>query len=178
VLRALLWPQVLNRIALQRLDLLAELACDSAAAAPSGQRLALAQSLLRCAEALKVQGGQHGPALACGAASAGSPLFARVRRLLGPDGEEAPRERRGVRWGLAAGMLAVLVALPAVVVSHTDGRELLERFDLGGLAVSTGGTRMVSRYPGGSFSVTLDGKVGLNDAEDDVQTLTGTLTVR
>lgn len=178
LLRALLWPQVLNRVALQRLDLLAELACDTAAAAPSGQRLALAQSLLRCAEALKIQGVRHGPALACGAASAGSPLFARVRRLLKSEGDDAPRERRGVRWGLVAGMLAALVALPAVVVSHTDGRELLERFDLGGLAISTGGTRMVSRYPGGSFSVRLDGKVGFNDAEDEVQTLTGTLTVR
>lgn len=180
VLRALLWPQALNRVALQRLDLLAELACDAAAAAPSGQRLALAQSLLRCAEALKVQGVSHGPALACGAASAGSPLFARVRRLLKAD-DDVPRERRGVRWGLVAVMLAALVALPAVVVSHTDARELLDHFDLGGLAdgfPSGGGTRMVSRYPGGSFSVKLNGRVAFNDAEDDVRSLTGTLVVR
>jgi beta-lactamase regulating signal transducer with metallopeptidase domain len=180
LVKALLWPQALNRVALQRLDLLAELACDAAAAAPSGQRLALAQSLLRCAEALKT--GRHGPALACGAASAGSPLFARVRRLLRPEGEDTPRERRGLRWGLVAAMLAALVALPAVVVSHTDGRDLLERFDLGhlgnSLSISTRGTRIYSRYPGGNFAVTLDGKVVFNDAEDDVQTLTGTLTVR
>ncbi len=179
LVKALLWPQLLNRVALQRLDLLA---CDAAAAAPSGQRLALAQSLLRCAEALKAGGGHHGPALACGAASAGSPLLARVRRLLKPEGEDAPRERRGLRWGLMAAMLAALVALPAVVVSHTDGRSLLERFDLGGLtdgmSFSVRGTRIYSRYPGGSFAVTLDGKVAFNDAEDDVQTLTGTLTVR
>lgn len=182
VMKALLWPQALNRIALQRLDLLAELACDAEAAEPSGQRLALAQSLLRCAEALKAHGGSHGPALACGAASAGSPLFARVRRLLRPEGEDGPRERRGLRWGLAGVMLVALVALPAVVVSHTDGRNLLERLDLGGLtdnlSISVGGTRMYSRYPGGSFAVRLDGKVGFNDAEDEVQTLTGTLTVR
>ncbi|MBW8847522.1 MAG: M48 family metalloprotease [Burkholderiales bacterium] len=184
VLRALLWPQALNRVALQRLDLLAELACDAAAAAPAGQRLALAQSLLRCAEALR--GAGHGPALACGAASAGSPLFARVRRLLKPDGD-APRERRGLRWGLLAAMLAGLVALPAVVISHTDARELLERFDLGGLADGIsersfigfpGVTRMVSRYPGGSFAVRLDGKVTFTEAEDDVQTLAGKLVVR
>lgn len=179
--KALLWPQALNRIALQRLDLLAELACDAAAAAPSGQRLALAQSLLRCAEALKAQGGSHGPALACGAASAGSPLFARVRRLLKSD-DDAPRERRGVRWGLVAVILAALVAMPAVVVSHTDGRSLLDQFDLGGLgdsmSFSTRGTRIYSRYPGGSFAVTLDGKATFNDAEDEVQTLTGTLTVK
>lgn len=181
VLKALLWPQALNRVAVRRLDLLAELACDAAAAAPSGQRLALAQSLLRCAEALKAQGGSHGPALACGAASAGSPLFARVRRLLKSD-EDAPRERRGVRWGLVAIILAALVAMPAVVISHTDGRNLLDRFDLGGLTdsltISTRGTRIYSRYPGGSFAVTLDGKVGFNDTEDEVQTLTGTLTVK
>lgn len=183
VMKALLWPQALNRVALRRLDLLAELACDAAAAAPVGQRLALAQSLLRCAEALKAQGGRHGPALACGAASAGSPLFARVRRLLRSDDEAAPRERRGLRWGLLAGMLAVLVALPAVVVSHTDASELLDRFGLDRLSGLTGpgfmrGTRIISRYPGGSFSVMLDGKVGFNEAEDDVQTLTGHLIVR
>jgi len=182
LLKSLLWPQALNRIALRRLDLLAELACDAAASAPSGQRLALAQTLLRCAEALKVQGARQGPALACGAASTGSPLLARVRRLLRPEGEEAPRERRGLRWGLAGAMVAALVAVPAVVVSHTDGRGLLERLDLGGigdsLSISRGNTRIYSRYPGGSFAVTLDGKVGFNDAEDEVQTLTGTLTVK
>ncbi|HEY8876166.1 MAG TPA: M56 family metallopeptidase [Roseateles sp.] len=182
VIKALLWPQALNRVALRRLDLLAELACDAAAAAPSGQRLALAQSLLRCAEALKAHGGHHGPALACGAASAGSPLFARVRRLLRPEGEDGPRERRGVRWGLVAVILAALVAMPAVVISHTDGRNLLERFDLGslgdGMSFSVRGTRIYSRYPGGSFAVTLDGKATFNDVEDEVQTLTGTLTVK
>jgi len=180
VMKALLWPQALNRLAVQRLDLLAELACDAAAAAPSGQRLALAQSLLRCAEALKAHGGGHGPALACGAASAGSPLFARVRRLLKSDGD-VPRERRSVRWGLVAVILAGLVALPAVVVSHTDARGLLERVGLDGIADRDflgGGTRIISRYPGGSFSVKLSGQVVFNDAEDDVQTLTGTLTVR
>jgi beta-lactamase regulating signal transducer with metallopeptidase domain len=182
VMKALLWPQLLNRVALRRLDLLAELACDAAATAPSGQRLALAQSLLRCAEALKAPGGRHGPALACGAASAGSPLMARVRRLLGAEGEQAPRERRGLRWALAGAMVVALVALPAVVVSHTDGRSLLDRFDLGGLgdsiSMSVRGTRIYSRYPGGSFAVTLDGKATFNDAEDEVQTLTGTLTVK
>lgn len=184
VMQALLWPQLLNRVALRRLDLLAELACDAAAAAPAGQRLALAQSLLRCAEALKT--GRHGPALACGAASAGSPLLARVRRLLGSDAD-APRERRGVRWGLVALLLAALVAMPAVVVSHTDGRGLLERLDLGGvvdaldlhgLVPGGGSQRVVSRYPGGSFSATLAGQATFNDAEDDVQTLVGTLKVR
>ncbi|MGM9485378.1 M56 family metallopeptidase [Roseateles sp. NT4] len=181
VIKALLWPQALNRIALRRLDLLAELACDAAAAAPSGQRLALAQSLLRCAEALKAQGVRHGPALACGAASAGSPLFARVRRLLKSD-DEAPRERRGVRWGLVGVILVALVAMPAVVVSHTDGRGLLDRLDFGGLgdgmAFSVRGTRIYSRYPGGSFAVVLDGKATFTDADDEVQTLTGTLTVK
>ena len=178
VLKALLWPQALNRIALQRLDLLAELACDAAAAAPQGQRLALAQSLLRCAEALKAQGGGHGPALACGAASAGSPLLTRVRRLLKGDAD-APRERRSVRWGLVALVLAGLVALPAVVVSNTDASGLLERAGLDGFNLSSpGGMRIFSRYPGGSFSVKLSGQVVFNEAEDDVQTLTGKLLVR
>ncbi|MGJ3279927.1 hypothetical protein, partial [Mycobacterium tuberculosis] len=79
-------------------------------------------------------------------------------------------------------ILLGLLALPAVVVSHTDGRRLMDRFDLGGLGDSldfmTHGTRIYSRYPGGSLRVTLDGQVGFNDAEDDVQTLTGTLKVQ
>ena len=190
VLKALLWPQALNRIALQRLDLLAELACDAAAAAPAGQRLALAQSLLRCAEALKLQSSRRAPALACGAAREGSSLLDRVRRLLRPEAEggaEGRRERRVVRWGVIAVMLAALVALPAVVVSHTDGRGLLERFELDGVAealhvndltLSTRGKRIYSRYPGGSFSVTLDGQAEFSEAEDEVQALTGTLVVR
>ncbi|MFG6486495.1 M56 family metallopeptidase [Roseateles sp. BYS78W] len=178
VMNALLWPQLLNRVALRRLDLLAELACDAAAAAPSGQRLALAQSLLRCAEALKAGGMGHGPALACGAASEGSPLSTRVRRLLKGD-ENAPRERRGVRWGLVAVILVAMAAMPAVVISHTDAGALLERLGVGDLSISTGGgSHIVSRYPGGSFTVHLDGQVTFNDAEDDVQTLAGTLTVR
>lgn len=182
LMKAMLWPQALNLVALQRLDLLAELACDAAAAEPVGQRLALAQSLLRCAEALKAHGGRHGPALACGAAPAGSPLFARVRRLLKPEGD-APRERRAVRWGLVAVMLGALVALPAVVVSHTDASELLERFNLDGSAGTSflrgnGVSRIYSRYPGGSFSVVLDGQITFNDAETDVKTLTGNLLVR
>lgn len=182
VVQALLWPQLLNRLAVRRLDLLAELACDAAATAPAGQRLALAQSLLRCAEALKAPGAHHGPALACGAASAGSPLLTRVRQLLQPEGESGPRERRGLRWGLIGALLLALLALPAVVVSHTDGRPLLERLGAGdladGLPFSVRGTRIYSRYPGGSFMVTLDGKLTVNDAEDDVQTLVGTLKVK
>ena len=177
-LQALLWPQLLNRVATRRLDLLAELACDAAAAAPSGQRLALAQSLLRCAEVLKAGGMGHGPALACGAASPGSPLFARVRQLLKSDGD-APRERRGVRWGLVAVVLVGLAAMPAVVISHTHAGELLERFGVADLSLSTGGgSHIFSRYPGGSFNVHLDGQVTFNDAENDVQALTGTLVVR
>lgn len=176
VVKALLWPQPLNRVALRRLDLLAELACDAAAAAPAGQRLALAQSLLRCAEALKA--GRPGPVLACGAAGQGSPLLARVRRLLRPEAE-APRERRALRWGLLVGMLATLVALPAVVVSHTDPQGLLER--LGGFGhrmTWDSATRADGRQPGGSFHVDLRGQATFNDAEDDVQTLDGRLTVR
>lgn len=180
--QALLWPQALNRVAVRRLDLLAELACDAAAAAPSGQRLALAQSLLRCAEALKADGHHHGPALACGAASSGSPLLARVRQLLRPDGEAAPAERRGVRWGLLGLMLLALLALPAVVVSHTDGRQWLQRLDLPDLSdnlpFSTHRTRIYSRYAGGSFRVTLEGQIAFNDAEDEVQSLSGTLRVK
>jgi len=184
VVKALLWPQALNRIALQRLDLLAELACDAAAAQPSGQRLALAQSLLRCAEALRTE--PAGPTLACGAAGQGSPLLARVRNLLKPEAE-APRERRVLRWGLLAGMLGLLVALPAVVVSHTSAGALLDRFDLGEWAdagfmrhfTSNGSTtRMISRYPGGSFTVELDGKVAFDDTEEEVQTLSGRMIVR
>ncbi|MFG6469238.1 M56 family metallopeptidase [Roseateles sp. BYS87W] len=185
--QALLWPQLLNRIALRRLDLLAELACDAAASTPAGQRLALAQSLLRCAEAMKTAGHRPGPALACGAVGGGSALVARVRQLLKPEGTPVPPERRALRWGGVAVMVAALLALPAVVVSHTQGRSLLERAGLDGVAdalqlhelLTTGGHRRIySRYPGGNFAVTVSGELSFNDAEDDVETLTGRIVVR
>lgn len=73
------------------------------------------------------------------------------------------RRVSAVRWGLAAAILAGLVALPAVVVSHTDADGLLDRVGLDGVNFSgPGGTRIVSRYPGGSFSVKLSGKVDFN----------------
>lgn len=187
LLQAMLWPQALNRVALRRLDLLAELACDAAAAAPQGRRLALAQSLLRCAEALQAQGRRAAPALACGAAGERSPLLARVRRLVAGEDDAPTRERPGLRWLLLGGMLGVLIALPAVVVSHTQGRSLAERLNLDGVAdaldfnglhISGGTQRIISRYPGGSFSVKLQGQVGFSEAEDEIQTLQGELRVR
>lgn len=182
LLNALLWPQRLNRVAQRRLDLLAELACDAAAAAPAGQRLALAQGLLRCAEALGARPG--GPALACGAATEGSSLRARVRRLLEPAPADVPREPRRLRWGLLAGLLAVLVALPAVVVSHTDAGSLLDQLDPAGDVEARGWLSFGSRRhifqsdSGGSFSVRLSGTVAFTEDEGEVQTLDGRLTVR
>lgn len=183
LLTALLWPQRLHQLALARLDLLAELACDASAAGAEDRRLALAQSLLRCAE-LRL-GGRALPALACGAAASGSSLQARVRRLLQRDAD-TPHEPRALRWGLLAALAAALLALPAVVVSHTDARALLTRLHLGELADawpphwmgSFSGTRLLNRYPGGSLAVEIRGTASFNEAEDDLQTLDGRLMVR
>ena len=184
LVNALLWPQPLNRLALTRLELLAELACDARAAAREPGRLALAQALLRCAE-LKL-GGRALPALACGAATSGPSLQARVRQLLGRDAAPA-RERPALRWGLLATLAAALLALPAVVVSHTDARALLDRLHLGALADawppgwvvgSVNRTQIRSMDGDTSFSARLEGQASFNDAEDDLQSLDGRLNVR
>ncbi|MFN3305176.1 MAG: hypothetical protein ACK44A_15875, partial [Roseateles sp.] len=80
------------------------------------------------------------------------------------DGPAHPLDQGGVVEGrLLGGNLTVLC--------HLMGTPWLPDF-------TGGGTRMLSRYPGGSFAVKLDGQVVFNYAEDEVQSLTGTLTVR
>lgn len=119
----LLWLQPLNRWVLRRLDLLAELACDEAAAPAPAARTALAESLLRCAEDAL----QPLPPLACTAAGPLSPLALRVRQLLA--GPSAPPPGTGrVRLGalLAVATLG-LMALPVVAVREADALGLWER---------------------------------------------------
>ncbi len=185
LLTALLWPQLLNRIALRRLDLLAELACDAAAAPAPAERQALAASLLRCAQALR--GTARAPALACTIEGGGSALAQRVRSLLAGPGDEAASPTRRARraavlGGLFGAALTALVAVPVIAVRDADAQGFLAQLWpaawVGDLFEHGPGTRIHSSWPGGELTLRVDGKISFNAAEDDVQSLVGTLSLR
>ena len=105
------WLQPLNRLALRRLDELAEQACDAAAVRATGRAEPLAESLLRCAERLRWQAPSS---LSAAMAARGSPLVARLRLLLEPSTMSTLfSPSRPVRLAVLATLLAVAVALPA-----------------------------------------------------------------
>jgi hypothetical protein len=175
-LRAVLWLQPLNAVALKRLDLLAELACDAAAAQAPGRREALAESLLHCAQRLAAPRTRL-PALACSIGSSGSPLVQRVRHLLAPDASELP-VHRAARWLALAVGVAALVALPTIAVRHADAGALLDRLEMPGWFNLGGkGLRMTGSGPGSRFSAQVDGSVSFNDTETDVQSLQGRMRI-
>jgi beta-lactamase regulating signal transducer with metallopeptidase domain len=170
----LFWMQPLNRWALRRLDLLAELACDAAATPAPAARTALAESLLRCAEALSAPS----PALACAVGGPGSALALRVRQLLA--GPSAPPPGSGrVRLGLLLAVLTLAVmALPVVVVSQADAHALVSRLAHSPLGQWIGhgdGVLMVFGDDGKHRRIRLDGQARFNADETELVSLTGRL---
>lgn len=111
--RALLWPLPLAALAQRRLEALAELECDAAAARALGDGRPLAECLAQCLE-------QHldrrFPAFAVAMAAPRSPLLQRAEQLL----EGVPMSpftiSRGLRLAVLAGVVAAALALPAFVV--------------------------------------------------------------
>ncbi|HEY4079848.1 MAG TPA: M56 family metallopeptidase [Burkholderiaceae bacterium] len=177
----LAWLQPLNRIALRRLDLLAELACDAWAARLTGSPVPLAESLLHAAEQQR-SSRRAPPRLATAMSS--TPLVQRMHRLLqeNPMNPDKPTARK-TRWAIAAGVLLAVVAVPTVVV-HNAGASapigaLLDR--LGGFshAVFREGsiTRIETGGPEGRIKIDIDGPVQFTDAEDDIVGVQGRLNV-
>lgn len=180
-LRRVLWLQPLNALALRRLDLLAELACDAAAAARPAERAALAASLLRCAEQ---QRPGPLPRLACSIGGPLSPLALRVRHLLAGPSAPPPGAGKVRRALILAGLTLAVLAVPMVVVRHSDARGLLDRLDLPAFSELSFGsdhdgrtTRIRSIHAGGKFSVDLKGEVGFNADETEIERVTGRLIV-
>jgi beta-lactamase regulating signal transducer with metallopeptidase domain len=170
----LFWMQPLNRWALRRLDLLAELACDAAATPAPAARTALAESLLRCAEALSTPS----PALACAVGGSGSALALRVRQLLA--GPSAPPPGSGrVRLGLLLAVLTLAVmALPVVVVSQADAQALISRAmhsPVGDWLAHGDGLTMVMGDEHRHRRIRLHGQASFNADETDLVSLAGRL---
>ena len=169
--------QPLNALALRRLDAVAEQACDDWAARACGAPQALAESLYHCAQALKAQ---RLPALASAMAARHSPLMQRIRHLMEhPMNTEIPKSRPMLRWSIAAAVLLVATALPAIVVGKSGDAG---RYSLGELfgQLLPGGQQLMtirSTSPSGELRIKLRGSVTFNDTEDSVLSLTGQLTL-
>ncbi len=179
------WLQPLNRLALRRLDALAEAACDRDAARRTGGPQALAQSLLRCAEHLahRPRLVRRAPRLAWAMASS-HPLMARLRWLLESDpmndaSNTNPSPQRHARWALAGGLLVAALALPAAVVVKADWTAIPDWWPerwVGAMATWQGGHTVVrSSEPGAKRQLRWEGTVRFNDAETDVEQVGGAL---
>lgn len=124
------WLQPLNRLAVRRLDLLAELACDAWAAAEAGA-MPLAEGLYVCARDMAAataaaegrRGARPMPVLASAMAAARSPLMARMDALLAgsPAAGTTPARRRLGRVLIAGGLCAVALAVPMLVIGKAPG---------------------------------------------------------
>jgi beta-lactamase regulating signal transducer with metallopeptidase domain len=179
LLVGLAWLQPLNRLALRRLDLLAELACDAWAARLTGSAVPLAESLLHAAEQSPRR---NAPRLAT--AMSATPLAQRLHRLLEENtmNPEKPTNRK-TRWAIAAGVLLAAVAVPTVVV-HNAGAAVplpdwLGHFDgFSNMVFHDGSiTRIETGGPEGRLKIDIRGPLEFTEAEDDVSSVEGRLEV-
>lgn len=181
------WLQPLNRLALRRLDLLMEAACDRWAADSGDARQALAEGLMRCAEQLHRH---RTPRLALAMLRHDTPpLLARMRLLLEPQ-TMSSSPLRHARWYLAGSLLLTAIALPAALLPPgTSLRDALPelgqrlsdwsapmaiRLDIGG----PGTTRIHARGPGGEQLLRWQGNARFSDDESEVLAVDGPLLFR
>ncbi len=124
LLSRVLFFQPLHWIAIRKLSMLAELACDESAAYESGQPQALAEAIYACA---KMHQTQKIPSLALAISRAESPLLNRINSLINFKFEtHQPRTKHRTRplseWSATAfAMLALICILPAIVLKITPG---------------------------------------------------------
>jgi beta-lactamase regulating signal transducer with metallopeptidase domain len=173
------WLQPLNHLAMRRLDLLAELACDAWAAAEAGA-MPLAESLYVCARdgaaASSTKRGRRAmPVLASAMAAARSPLMARMHALLeeSPMSDSTPSRRRLGRLALAAGLCALALSVPMLVIGKVPRLKL----DVGAVLRDHKVTRYVHDDNGHEQRASYDGDVVFNDDETDVVSLDRKLEV-
>jgi beta-lactamase regulating signal transducer with metallopeptidase domain len=180
------WLQPLNRLALRRLDLLMETACDRWAAEHTGQAQALAESLLHCAEA---QHATASPRLAIAMVQSSTPpLLARLRLLLEPPAMPTSPLRHA-RWWLGGSLLLAAIALPAALLpvgspwrdafphlSEQLGEQFaqLSLLELG----NPNSSRIRHRSAGLEQDLHWQGKAVFSDTDDDVLSLEGPLLFR
>ncbi|WP_271008103.1 M56 family metallopeptidase [Paucibacter sp. B51] len=200
LLNQLAWLQPLNRLALRRLDALAEQACDAwATARPSDAareqaRRALAESLYRCAQEL--QQAAHPvrrlQLLSRMAASGRSPLLARIDALMNPapnpHGDPTmnpkpepytalPARELWRKRVLVGGLTLCALALPLLGVGHSQPLDLSRLRDLGhsfearfGVG-SAMGTRIVKNSPSHNLDIRLSGQMRFNEDQTALESL-------
>ena len=159
------WLQPLNHLALKRLDLLAEHACDEAALRATHNRIALAEALYACARAL--QSGAR-PVLALTmAAIKPSPMLQRVQHLLKESPMALNFRPRYLGWAALGLLTACAFLLPAIAL---DGRPL-SSIDWGDeFSFDTGPTRrMVAKSPEGRLEIMVRGNVEFAGDSDAVK---------
>ena len=146
--------QPLNRLALQRLELAAELDCDAWAARQSGHRRALAEAIYTCAQSLQ---SKKIPALALAMTRQSSPLLQRIGVLL----EESPMilnkplpSLRTVLLVAAGVLVSIAIALPIVAIGFERD-----------------GARLTIKMKADDLQVNIRGQIGFNENEDDVVSL-------
>lgn len=167
------WLQPLNRLATRRLDLLAELSCDAWAAAEAGA-MPLAESLYVCARdgaatGRAKRGRRAMPVLASAMAAARSPLMARMHALLeeSPMSDSTPSRRRLGRLALAAGLCALALSVPMLVI----GKVPRFKIDVGAVLGDHKVTRYVHDDNSHEQRASYDGDLVFNDDETDVVSL-------
>lgn len=183
------WLQPMNRLAMRRLDLLAELACDAWAAAEAGA-MPLAEGLYVCARDLAAataaadgrRGARPMPVLASAMAAARSPLMTRMDALLegSPLAGTTPARRRLGRVLIAGGLCAVALAVPMLVI----GKAPRLNVDLSGVSGAFSSafsgmkvTRQVVIADGVERRVNYSGDLAFNGDETDVVSLDDKLSI-
>ncbi len=200
LLSQLAWLQPLNRLALRRLDALAEQACDAwATAHPSDAareqaRRALAESLYRCAQELQqaARSPRRLQLLSRMAASGRSPLLARIEALMNPapnphgdptmspKPEPSPALTAAELWRkrlLVGGLTLCALGLPLLGVGHSQPldlsrlRDLGERFETRLGVGSTFGTRIHKSSATHSLDIRLSGQMRFNEDQTALESL-------
>jgi beta-lactamase regulating signal transducer with metallopeptidase domain/uncharacterized protein YeeX (DUF496 family) len=160
--------QPLHRLALRRLDQLAELACDDWARRAVDGR-ALAECLAACAERVVTRS----PALALAMAKPRSPLIQRIQTLL----EDAPMSHPIRTWVARIALAIVLpslLLLPVLAIEHVAFAGTRSHNSIS--IIDTGfGQRFEAELDNGEgkLEVKFKGDFGFSDDEDDVTRLDG-----
>jgi len=147
--------QPLNLLAMSRLDLLSELACDSWAARETGRARELAEALYACASRYRTNAT---PALAMAMARNASPLLQRVDALMKKGAVLLRPPSRAAMVGLVAVLFGGVLTLPILAVG--DERSV----------------RFTQKDGANTITASIDGKVVYTPAEDDVVSMTRSAT--
>lgn len=167
LINALLFFQPLNRIAARRLDDLAELACDGAAA-DIGNGRALATCLAHFARRLVAQ---PAPAWTAAMARSEAGIVHRVKRLVDGDSEEGSPLTWQAKVGAMGVVLALSVLTPGLALKDAQSAST-ERHHGSSVEVQEDGGRteasLTYSEEGYFLHLEMEGRITFNDDESDI----------